>query len=301
MADPRPSRPQRRVRYLSDEAVPIAQRMVLGSHLRARREALGISLKDAGRHIEASGSKISRIETGQHEFKAKDIGRLLDFYKVDDAKRQHLMGLLEHANQRPWWQDWSDVATKQLQAFVSFEEMAQRIRTYEPTQLPGLLQTEEYARAVIEAGEEVSSPREIERLVALRQLRRKRFEEAPLNSKRLISVIDEVTLIRPFGNKGIMRRQLDHLIALTEHPRHTMRIAELSKPNLPVMLGMTIIFDFENRLLPDIVYTEQFDGAFILQEEKQVDGRVKAFDRLQNASLSHKRSAQRLRDLRKAL
>ncbi|WP_066948718.1 helix-turn-helix domain-containing protein [Streptomyces lushanensis] len=275
--------------------------MVLGGHLRRYRKGRGISLKDAGRHIGASESKISRLETGQHEFKAGDIGRLLDVYGVVPAQQRYLMGLLEHANKRPWWQDWSDVATKQLQAFVSFEEMAQRIRTYEPTQLPGLLQTEEYARAVIEAGEEVSSPHEVERLVGLRLQRRKRFEDEPTTGKRLIAVIDEVTLMRPFGNKGVMQRQLDHLITLTEHPRHTMRIAELRRPNLPVMLGMTVIFDFENRLLPDIVYTEQFDGAFILQEEKQVDGRIKAFDRLQNASLSHQRSAQRLRDLREKL
>ncbi|MFE7124933.1 helix-turn-helix domain-containing protein [Streptomyces sp. NPDC057617] len=278
----------------------MAQRMVLGSHLRELREGLGISVVDAGRHIGASGSKISRLETGQHVYKARDISSLLDFYGVSDAAERHnLMELLEHANQRPWWQDWSDVATKQLQTFVSFEEMAQRIRTYEPAQLPGLLQTEEYARAVILSGREATSRREVERLVDLRQHRRLRFEGAP--PKRLISVIDEVTLIRPFGDSGIMRRQLDHLIALTEqHSRYVMRIAELRKPNLPVVLGSTTIFDFEDMLLPSIVYTEQFDGAFILQEEEQVDRRVKGFDRLQKASLSHKGSAQRLRDLRSA-
>jgi transcriptional regulator with XRE-family HTH domain len=293
-----PNRAQSRVRNLRKDAVPTAQRMVVGRHLRAHREALGLTQKQVAGGTGFSESKISRVETGQHDFKPQDISRLCDTYRIiDPAKREQLADLAAHANRRPWWQDWSDVAGAHLQAFVSFEDMAQRIRTYEPQQLCGLLQTEDYARAVIELGLKEAPRREVERLVELRRERRERFEKA--SPKRLICVIDETTLIRSFGSAVVLRRQLDHLIALTENPRYTMRIAELNRCNVPVMLGMTTIFDFAESQLPDIVYAEHFDGAFILQEEQQVDRRKKAFDRLQDASLSPKRSAQRLRDLRK--
>nr|WP_281196288.1 DUF5753 domain-containing protein [Streptomyces lushanensis] len=142
------------------------------------------------------------------------------------------------------------------------------------------------------------TPRAVERLAELRQKRNQRFEESA--SKKLFCVIDEVTLLRPFGSSGIMRKQIEHLIAPTEDPRYVMHIAELHTPNLPVMLGSTTIFDFEDRLLPSIVYTEQFDGSLILQEEEQVDRRVKGFDRLRAVSLSRKQSVQRLCALRRA-
>lgn len=288
-----------RMTHSQAPAIPVAQRMILGIQLRGRRQASSMSVTDAARLVGMSGSKLSRLEAGMHDFKRQDLARLFDLYKVSPAEQQYLLDLLENATERPWWQDWSDVATTQLQSFVSLEETAQRIRTYQSTQLPSLLQTEEYARAVIEVGIPESTPRTVERLVELHQNRIQRFEGSAPN--RLICVIDEATLIRPFGGIEVMRRQLDHLIAMTEDSRHSMRIAELTKPNLPVNLGMTTIFDFEGRTLPTIVYTEHFDGAFILQKEEEVDRRVKAFDRLQSFSLSRDQSSQRLRDLRMAL
>ncbi|MFE6031390.1 helix-turn-helix domain-containing protein [Streptomyces niveus] len=292
-------RAQRRVRNLHDEAVPIAQRLVLGTHLRARRKELKIPMKQAGRHIGVSEPTMSRTETGQLGFKLRDVERLLDLYDVLGESRLAYLDLLDHANRTPWWQDWKDVAGKHLQAFVSFEEMAQRLRAYDPSYITGLLQTEEYAHAVIEQGLPDATTREVERLTELRVVRHQRFDAAKV--KQLICVVDELTLVRPYGSTAVMRRQLDHLIALMDDPRYTLRIAELTKPNIPTNVGMTVIFDFEEQVLPAIVYAEHFDGAFILQDEEQVDGRIKAFDRLQAASLSHSRAAQRLRDLRKKL
>jgi hypothetical protein len=291
-----PIRVQRRVRHLGEEAVPIAQRLILGKALRASREALRISLRTAGLSIGVSVSKMSRMETGQLAFKAGDLERLMDLYLIiDQRQRQSLRELAVSANQRPWWQDWTDVAGKYLQTLVSFEEMAQRIRAYEPQFLPGLLQIDDYARAVIRVGLPDAPDAEVERRVDLRSQRRKHFEDAA--PKRLICVIDEVTLLRPYGSPEIMRRQVEHLLSLTENARYTMRVAELGKLNVPTGFGPTTIFDFEERGLPDIVYSEYFEGAFILQEEQQVDKRIKAFDRLLGASLSHAHSAQRLRDL----
>ncbi|MEU9154933.1 Scr1 family TA system antitoxin-like transcriptional regulator [Streptomyces sp. NPDC048417] len=141
------------MRYIRDEIVPSAPRMVLGNALCARRTAIGLKQEDVARLLGASVSKVSRIETGQHQFKEQDLARFFVIYQVTDPVEQaQLRELAQVANQQPWWQPWSGVAQKHLQAVVSFEDMAQRIRVYEPLQLPGLLQTEGYARAVIAGG-----------------------------------------------------------------------------------------------------------------------------------------------------
>ncbi|MEV8412461.1 DUF5753 domain-containing protein [Streptomyces niveus] len=209
------------------------------------------------------------------------------------------MELLKNANQRPWWQDWSDVTARHLQTFVSFEATARRICTYEPRHLPTLLQTGEYARALSGARMPEATPSEVERLVEFHQKRVQRFEGSA--EKKLICVIDELTLVRPYGDSGVMRRQIDRLIALADNPQFVMRIAELSRPNLPVMLGSTTLFEFDDKLLPEIVYAEHFDDASILQEAGQVHKWIKHFDRLRQVSLSREQSVHHLCKLREML
>jgi hypothetical protein len=298
---PQPHRTHGRVRNLRDApgSVPTAQRMVFGNHLRRHRTALDLTIRDVSKPLGVSDSKISRMETGCHEFKHEDVRRLLDLYRIAGAERRELEGLAETANLRPWWQDWSDVTPGVLQTFVSLEEMAQRVRTYESLQLPGLLQIEDYARALVRLGSPDVPTAEVDRRVELRQERRKRF--AADASKTLVCILDESTLIRRLGSATTMRRQLDHLIDLTDDLRYTFRIAELNKTNMPVVCGPATIFDFAEQLLPDIVYVENYTGGFILQEQGQVDEHVKAFDRLMVDSLNAKQSLQRLWDYRKKL
>lgn len=295
------SKPQRGgVINLHDKAVPSAQLMIAGGELRAHRNKLDLTLEEATAALDFSASKLSRMETGHHKFKPRDVIGLCDVYGVGSpAERERLLDLVSHANLKPWYQDWTDVAGKALQAFMSFEDAAQRIRTYEPHQLPGLMQTPGYARAVIEKGPRSIAANEVDRLVALRQERVDRFNRAA-PTKKLICVIDEATLWRGFGNEQIMLGQLDRLIELAQLPRYQVRIAELRRFNLPVMLGPTTIFDFAEKVLPDIVYSEHFDGALLIQDKKQVDRRDKAFDRLRQLSLEPGRSLQLLRDLRKS-
>jgi transcriptional regulator with XRE-family HTH domain len=290
-----PPKSGRRVRYIRDEAAPSAQRMVLGNALWARRKSLGLKQEDVARLLRVSNSKLSRIENGQHQFKEDDLARFFIIYQINDPTEQtQLRALAEQANQQPWWQPWSGVAQRHLQAVVSFEDMAQRIRIYEPQQLPGLLQTKEYARAVIACDD--GDSRQHEALVALRIERQLRFRQAP-EGKKLICVIDEGSLRRRYGTPRIIREQLEHLIELASSSRYLIRIAEQDRYNLPVHIGSTTIWDFSARILPEIAYTELFDGGLIFQDEEQVDKRIKAFDRLRNASLSPQRSVQRLRDL----
>src|ERR1700691_4277318 len=128
--------------------------MLLGAQLRRLREAAGITRDDAGYHIRASGSKISRLELGRVSFKERDVTDLLDLYGVTaQGERDQLGALAREANSPAWWQKYSDVVPDWFQIYVGLEEAAELIRVYEVQFVPGLLQTEEYARAVVKQGQ----------------------------------------------------------------------------------------------------------------------------------------------------
>lgn len=284
----------RGVRYLRDEAAPSAQRMVLGHALRKRRNSLGLKQGEVARFIGGSPSKVSRIENGRHQFKERDLHALFQLYGIGDpAEQELLLGLATAANEAAWWQPWSWAASKYLQAVVSFEDMAQRIRSYEPLQLHGLLQTPAYARAVINRGSGTLEEREARS--QLRQERKTRFADAPADKVGMF-IIDEVTLLRPVGSKEVMREQLEHLLELSADPRYQFRLAELGRCDLPVDLGATTVFDFAG-MLPTLVYAEGFDGGLIIEDDEAVDQRVKAFDALLFASLAPHQTSRRISNL----
>ncbi|MFB6556651.1 DUF5753 domain-containing protein, partial [Streptomyces sp. NPDC056405] len=194
--------------------------------------------------------------------------------------------------QSMWWKPWSGITTAYLQTVMSFEDMAQRIRSYEPQFLNGLLQTPEYARALIDRGPD---PAHHAALAELRQRRQAQFAAA--QGKELICVIDEASILRPVGNAQIMRRQVQHLIKLNEDPRYQLRLAELKRTNLPVEIGSTAIFDFAEALLPTIAYSESIDGGLVIQDEAAVDRRAKMFDKLRHQSLTPSKTTGKLRDV----
>jgi transcriptional regulator with XRE-family HTH domain len=257
--------------------------MVLGNALRHRRNAAGLKLEEVAKQLGISTSKVSRIESGSIPAKEDDLLRLFAVYRVVEPEEQvYFRELIEAAQQPAWWQPWSQIATKYLQAVVSFEDMAQRIRSYESQYLYGLLQTTDYARALIERGR--GSARAHDELVEFRVKRQERFTAEA--NKTLIAVVDEASLRRPVGSPQIMRGQLEHLIELTRHPRFQLRLAELGRFDLPAELGSTTIFDFESRLLPTIACMEGFDGSLAIDDEAMVDRRVKKFDELLARSLA---------------
>src|SRR6266699_974602 len=178
---------------------PTVLRILLGAQLRRLREARRLSLEEAGNVIRASHSKISRLETGRVGFKDRDIVDLLTFYGITDEKeREALRALASKANSPGWWHDYSDVLPHWFEAYVGLEEAASQIRAYEVQFVPGLLQTEDYARAVTMLGHDGEPPRDIERRVRLRMTRQAVLDrEDPLH---LWVVMDEAVLRRPAGS-----------------------------------------------------------------------------------------------------
>ena len=200
---------------------PVVLRILLGAQLRRLREAKGITLEDAGNVIRASHSKISRLESGRVGFKDRDIVDLFIYYGVtEQAQIQALREIAVRANSRGWWHDYSDILPTWFEEYISLEEAATQIRGYEVQFVPGLLQTEEYARAVTLLA--YSNPKEISRRVSLRMARQARLSGAEPVS--LAMVLDEAALSRPIGGPSVMRDQLAHLIEMSGRPNVTIQV-----------------------------------------------------------------------------
>ena len=187
---------------------PTVLRMLLGGQLRRLREAAGITPDRAGYEIRASRSKISRVEHGRVSFKERDVADLLTLYGVtDEQERQHMLSLAQQANSPGWWARYDDVMPDWFETYVGLEQATSLIRTYELQFVPGLFQTEDYARAVTVLGHRAASPAEIDRRVSLR-LKRQQILSGDETGPKVWAVIDESALRRPLGGRDVMRAQL---------------------------------------------------------------------------------------------
>jgi transcriptional regulator with XRE-family HTH domain len=250
---------------------------VLGARLRRLREASQISPEDAAYVIRASHSKISRLETGRVSFKDRDIVDLLTLYGVtDEAQREEIRGLASRANRPGWWHDYSDMLADWFEDYLGLEEAAAQIRTYEAQFVPGLLQTEDYASAVMLL--EYSNPKEISRRVSLRMARQAILSSAEPTS--LWAVLDEAVLRRPIGGVRAMRAQLKHLIEMAQQPNVTIQIMPFTSGGHAAAGGSFSVLHFAEDDLPDLVYLEQLASAQYLDKPEVVGTYVEVLDRL---------------------
>ncbi|WP_282696707.1 helix-turn-helix transcriptional regulator [Streptomyces sp. CC208A] len=247
----------------------VVRRILLGSQLRRLRESRGITREAAGYSIRASESKISRMELGRVSFKARDIEDLLTLYGVtEENERGALLGLAREANLAGWWHSFGDVLPGWFQTYIGLEAAASLIRVYEVQFVHGLLQTEEYAHAVVARGMPGASNAEIDRRVALRLERQKVLvsERAP----HFHVVLDEAALRRPYGDRAVMRGQLKHLIEVSEHPGVTLQVMPFSFGGHAGESGAFTMLGFPESDLSGIVYLEQLTGALYLDKREEV-------------------------------
>ncbi|MFC4062572.1 helix-turn-helix domain-containing protein [Planomonospora corallina] len=258
---------------------PTALRILLGSQLRRLREARGLTREEAGHLIRGSESKISRMELGRVGLRERDVADLLTFYGVEDEEaRAAVMDLLARANEPGWWHRFNDLLPGWFQTYVGLEEAASRIRTYEVQFVPGLLQTREYARAVITAGSAGIAPEEIARRVDLRMERQHVLERS--DGPFLWAVIDEAALRRPIGGAEVMRAQLEHLMDLMHRPDITIQVMPFSYGGHSAEGGAFSILRFHDEELPDVVYVEQLASALYLDKREDVDRYGAVMERL---------------------
>jgi transcriptional regulator with XRE-family HTH domain len=261
------------------ETGPTVLRILLGSQLRQLRETRGLTREDAGYQIRASGSKISRLELGRVGFKLRDVEDLLTLYGVTDPDtRSALLSLARQANTPGWWHKYSDVLPDWFQVYVGLEEAATLLRTYEVQFVPGLLQTEDYIRAIAAAGHATVAAEEIERRVSLR-LTRQQFLTRP-NAPRLWAVIDESALRRLVGGREVMRGQLERLIEATKLPNVTLQVLPFAVGGHSAEAGAFTVLRFPDQDLPDIVYLEQLTSALYVDKLDDVERYLEAMERL---------------------
>jgi transcriptional regulator with XRE-family HTH domain len=250
---------------------PTVLRMLLGGQLRKLREAAGITPERAGYEIRASRSKISRVEHGRVGFKERDVVDLLTLYGVTDEKvHQRMLALAQQANSPGWWARYDDVLPDWFETYVGLEQATSLIRTYELQFVPGLFQTQDYARAVTVLGHRAAPAEEIERRVSLR-LNRQQILSRDDSVPKVWAVIDESALRRPLGGREVMRAQLQHLIELTESPQVTLQIMPFDRGGHSAAGGSFAILRFADSDLPDIVYIEQLTGALYLDRPEEID------------------------------
>lgn len=264
-------------------AGPTAARILLGARLRRAREAAGITPAAAGYEIRASVSKMSRLELGRVGVKQRDVADLLTLYDLTYEaghadERERLLALAEGANEPGWWEAYAAVLPSWLETFVSLEEVASVIRTYEVQFIPGLLQTADYATAVTTAGALQESSDGIAERVAVR-MARQRLLTRP-DPPQVWAVIDEAALRRPVGGRAVMRAQLDHLLEMVKLPAVTVQVMPFRYGAHAAEGGAFILLRFAEPDLPDLVYLESLAGATYLDDQASVDRYIQAADRL---------------------
>jgi hypothetical protein len=271
---------------------PTALRIVLGAQLRRLRDAAEISRADAGYSIRGSESKISRLELGRVGLKERDVADLLTMYGVtDQTDRETFLEMVKRSNQPGWWHRFNDLMPDWFQDFVGLEEAATRILTYELQFLPGLMQTEDYARAIASHGRPDSAGQDVERRVGLRMNRQKILNRP--GAPRLWAVIDESVLHRPVGGRDIMLAQLDHLLELTKQALITLQVVPFQLSGYAAEGPFTML-RFGEPELPDLVYVEHLAGALYLDKRDEVELYSRVFDRLTVDALTPDRTRQML-------
>jgi hypothetical protein len=256
---------------------PTALRIVLGIQLRRLREARGITAGAAGHAIRASHAKISRMELGRVGFRERDVTDLLTLYGItDDQERRAFLNLVRRANVPGWWHQYSDIVVSWFEIYLGLEQASSVIRTYQPQLVPGLLQTEEVARIVIQLDDPPPSDDDIERRVALRMSRQDMLTQP--GAPQLWAVIEEASLWR-LNERSAIRAQIDHLIAMAELPNVTLQVVPIYSSTV-ILGGPFTILRFTEPDLPDIVYLEQLSSALYLDKSEDIQHYRTIMDRL---------------------
>ncbi len=265
---------------------PTVQRRRLGIELRRLREQAGKTIDEVAKILECSDSKVSRIENGQVSATPRDVRDMLEFYGLDPARRDELVDMARAARQRTWWQTYSDAPIVPL---VGLEVAAHRILAYEAMVVHGLLQTKDYAEALIRAMRPDLSEEQLQRWVQFRMARQEILDQA--TPPKLEVVLEECAVRRPVGGPKAMREQLQHLVQVAGRPNVTLQILPLSIGEHQAMTGAFHVYRFAERTDPDVVYLENNMSDLYLENPDQVERYGVAFERLQAVALTPRRSA----------
>jgi transcriptional regulator with XRE-family HTH domain len=281
---------------------PTVLRMILGRQLEELRTRAGVTFEQAGDAIGMSHSTIRRMEQAKvARLRLSEVEKLLRTYGITDAAEiETFLELTREANKHGWWHTYRDVMPDWFGAYLSLEQAAVHIRAYEAQFVPGLLQTEEYARALLSTGDPQAPVEDIDRRVALR-LERQRIltrRQPPL----LWVVMDETVLNWPVGGREVMRAQIDHLLEISALPGVRLQLMPFANgPHPATRAGAFQLFRFQAAELPDVVYLGGLIGSTYLDKQVEVSAYREAMDRLAAQAAQEKKTKALLGALRKEL
>jgi len=258
--------------------------------LRKLRESSGYKLEEVAAQLGVAPSTLSRIETGKAPTKSAYLNQMLETYGVTDAaQRQVLVDMAREGHRKGWWAAYDDVLPSGFDIFVGLEAETAGIRSYEISVVHGLLQTADYARAVIRETFPRHTAEQVDRLVDLRMARQGRFDDDP--PLELWAILDEAVIRRTVGGATVMRRQLTHLLAEAGRPGVTLQVLPFISGAHAAHGGPFSILEFPDRSDSEVVYVESVAGILYLEKDREVRVRSESFDRLRAAALSPSASA----------
>lgn len=263
---------------------PTVRRRRLGTELRKLRESTGYKLEEVAAQLGVAASTLSRIETGKAPTKSAYLTKLLEMYQVTDSgQRQTLVDMAREGHRKGWWAAYDDVLPSGLGVYVGLEAEASGLRSYENSVVHGLLQTADYARAILRETGPRHSAEQIERLVDLRLERQRRLAEEP--AIELWVILDEAVIQRMVGGAAVMRRQFGRLLATAAKPGMTLQVLPFESGAHAGLDGSFSIIEFDERCDSEVVYVESAAGSLYLEKDRDVRVRAEIFDRLRAAAL----------------
>ncbi|MFF0160795.1 helix-turn-helix domain-containing protein [Streptomyces sp. NPDC005263] len=281
------------------EPAPTLLKMLVGVQLAGFREDAGLTQEQAARALKFSPAKLSRIESGKGRRPPAetDVRALLELFGTDDYEASVLLKLLQRAGEPGWWQRYDKrLMPEWFDRLVGLQEAAAAIRTFEIQYVPGLLQTPDYTRAVVERGLPSAPESEVRRRVELRTRRAQLLERA--EAPQLWAILDESVLLRVLGSREVMRDQLDHLITMAQRPQVTVQIVPLDVTNASAPAIPITYLRFGGLDLPDVVYLEHIKSANFLEDRDETEEYRLALDRLADDALEPRDSLRLLRETR---
>jgi transcriptional regulator with XRE-family HTH domain len=266
---------------------PPVRRRRLAAELRRLRMGTGRTADDIGRALGWSKAKVSRYELAQSGLKPADVARLLDVYGIQGTEREKLLTLAEEASHKGWWEAYSDVLTEGHLAFIGLEAEATSILEWHVNVVPGLLQTEQYAREVLSGYHEVApiSPRAVQRRLETRLIRQQILtrDEPP----EYVAILDQSVLLRQRGDRSVMRAQLQRLADITELPNVTIHILPLAR-NHGLAVDSFTVFQFgkaHETTLHDVINLEHLINELYVEGDTDTYQFGLAFNYLTQESL----------------
>ncbi|MEU9793020.1 helix-turn-helix transcriptional regulator [Streptomyces sparsogenes] len=268
---------------------PTVRRRRLGQELRRLRQEKGMTAEEVAEELMVSQSKISRLENGRRSISQRDVRDLCRTYKVEDkALVDSLMQMAKESRQQGWWNAFGDVP---YSVYIGFETDAASLRVYEPQVLPGLLQTPEYAEAVISGALPEAPQEQIAQRVQVRLRRQERITD-PATPLRLWAVVDEAAMRRVVGSPKIMSEQLEYLVRMSHEPHVTVQALPFGMGSHPGMSGQFTILEFSDESDTSVVYLEGVTSDLYLEKHTDVQSYSMMYEHLRAQALNVDQSRQ---------